>query len=315
MMDFDVFNGDADGICGILQLRLHNPRKSTLITGVKRDVQLLEQVDAARNITVVDIAMSANTIPLQRLLEAGSRIEWFDHHFTGNIPEHSNLTPHIDTSPEVCSSVIIDKVLGGTFRPWAVVAAFGDNLIATAKALAKSLGLTTSTQDSYQELGQCINYNAYGNTLNDLTVNPADLLSELEAAKTPLQFLQEFDTFPKIKHQMKDDLTRAESLTIENTSKRVRTVLFPDAAWSRRVLGTYANTLSQSYPDHAHVLLTKTEGSYVASLRAPISEPFGAHEVARLFTTGGGREASAGVNALAEDDISKLLLEMEKHYG
>jgi hypothetical protein len=315
MMDFDVFNGDADGICGILQLRLHKPRKSTLITGVKRDVQLLEQVNSARNITVVDIAMSANTEPLQRLLEAGSRIEWFDHHFAGNIPEHGNLTPHIDTSPEVCSSVIIDKVLRGTFRPWAVVAAFGDNLIATAKALAKSLGLTASIQDSYQELGQCINYNAYGNTLNDLTVNPADLLSELEAAKTPLQFLQEFDTFPKIKHQMKDDLTRAESLTIENTSKRVRTVLLPDAAWSRRVLGTYANTLSQSHPDHAHVLLSKTGGSYVASLRAPINEPFGAHEVARLFTTGGGREASAGVNALAEDDISKLLVEMEKRYG
>ena len=114
---------------------------------------------------------------------------------------------------------------------------------------------------------------------------------------------------------MKDDLTRAESLTIENTSKRVRTVLLPDAAWSRRVLGTYANTLSQSHPDHAHVLLSKTAGSYVASLRAPISEPFGAHEVARLFTTGGGREASAGVNALAEDDISKLLVEMEKRYG
>ena len=139
MMDYDVFNGDADGICGILQLRLHSPRKSTLITGVKRDVQLLEQVDSARNITVVDIAMSANTEPLQRLLDAGSRVEWFDHHFAGNIPEHSNLTPHIDTSPEVCSSVIIDKALGGTFRHWAVVAAFGDNLIATAKTLAKSL--------------------------------------------------------------------------------------------------------------------------------------------------------------------------------
>ncbi|MEK9769429.1 MAG: hypothetical protein VW683_10955, partial [Betaproteobacteria bacterium] len=76
-MDFDVFNGDADGICGILQLRLQYPRKSTLITGVKRDVQLLEQVDTARNITVVDIAMSANTEPLQRLLDAGSRVEWF----------------------------------------------------------------------------------------------------------------------------------------------------------------------------------------------------------------------------------------------
>ena len=44
--DWDVFNGDADGICALVQLRLADPRQSTLVTGVKRDIELLKRVDA-----------------------------------------------------------------------------------------------------------------------------------------------------------------------------------------------------------------------------------------------------------------------------
>ncbi len=46
MTTFDVFNGDADGICALLQLRLANPLESILVTGVKRDIRLLQRVDA-----------------------------------------------------------------------------------------------------------------------------------------------------------------------------------------------------------------------------------------------------------------------------
>ncbi|PUE05199.1 MAG: acetyltransferase, partial [Candidatus Sedimenticola endophacoides] len=45
-MDYDVFNGDADGICALLQLRREEPREAVLVTGVKRDIALLERVDA-----------------------------------------------------------------------------------------------------------------------------------------------------------------------------------------------------------------------------------------------------------------------------
>jgi len=46
MRDFDVFNGDADGICALHQLRLAEPRAADLITGVKRDIALLKRVPA-----------------------------------------------------------------------------------------------------------------------------------------------------------------------------------------------------------------------------------------------------------------------------
>jgi len=57
MTVYDVFNGDADGICALLQLRHAEPVQSQLITGVKRDIKLLAQVDAASgdHVNVLDI--------------------------------------------------------------------------------------------------------------------------------------------------------------------------------------------------------------------------------------------------------------------
>ncbi|HZV66950.1 MAG TPA: hypothetical protein VFG03_18780, partial [Telluria sp.] len=41
---YDVFNGDADGICALHQLRLAQPAETRLITGVKRDIALLDRL-------------------------------------------------------------------------------------------------------------------------------------------------------------------------------------------------------------------------------------------------------------------------------
>jgi hypothetical protein len=47
-----AFNGDADGLCALQQLRLAGPRaaagQETLVTGVKRDIALLDRVAASR---------------------------------------------------------------------------------------------------------------------------------------------------------------------------------------------------------------------------------------------------------------------------
>jgi len=55
MKYIDVFNGDADGICALHQLRLAEPVESTLVTGVKRDINLLQKVEAGQGdrVTVV----------------------------------------------------------------------------------------------------------------------------------------------------------------------------------------------------------------------------------------------------------------------
>ncbi|MDP1933523.1 MAG: acetyltransferase, partial [Nitrosomonas sp.] len=46
MNQYYVFNGDADGLCALHQLRLVDPEIASLITGVKRDIKLLDRVEA-----------------------------------------------------------------------------------------------------------------------------------------------------------------------------------------------------------------------------------------------------------------------------
>jgi len=73
MAYFDVFNGDADGICALQQLRLIEPREATPITGVKRDIGLLAWVQAnpGDEVTVLDISLDRNRDALIGLLERG----------------------------------------------------------------------------------------------------------------------------------------------------------------------------------------------------------------------------------------------------
>jgi len=49
MTNYDVFNGDTDGIFAWHQLRLAHPREATLVTGVKRDVGLVGRVEAGED--------------------------------------------------------------------------------------------------------------------------------------------------------------------------------------------------------------------------------------------------------------------------
>ncbi|MGD8795673.1 MAG: acetyltransferase, partial [Thiohalophilus sp.] len=134
MTFIDVFNGDADGICALHQLRLAEPHDSQLVTGVKRDISLLNKVQAGAGdlITVLDISLDKNRDDLVRLLDSGARVRYFDHHYAGEIPQHPSLEVHIDTDPNICSSLLVSRSLNDAYLPWAVTAAFGDNLFESA---------------------------------------------------------------------------------------------------------------------------------------------------------------------------------------
>ena len=45
----------------------------------------------------------------------------------------------------------------------------------------------------------------------------------------------------------------------------------------------------------------------MVSVRAPLTDKRGADELCRQFSTGGGRQAAAGINHLAEDDYDRFL--------
>lgn len=304
-----VFNGDADGICAAHQLRLAGAQPARVVTGVKRDVRLLERADAAPgdHIVVADISLDANRDALERLLACGVHVTWFDHHYAGVQPVHENFAAHIETAPSVCSSLLVDHHLGARYRAWAVTAAFGDNLAGVAAAVGRGSGLSAAQLEQLHELGVLMNYNAYGESLADLHVEPAALFARLDGYADPLEFIRAESFVGALRESMARDLAAARGARVLIESARAAAFELPDAPWARRVQGVFANQLAFAQPQRAHALLVHKDDGYVVSVRAPQSRLQGADTLCRAFATGGGRAGAAGINHLPQTAVARFL--------
>ncbi|HVL56119.1 MAG TPA: acetyltransferase [Burkholderiaceae bacterium] len=317
-MNFDVFNGDADGLCALHQLRLAQPRDAILVTGVKRDIALLERVDAAAGdqVTVLDVSLAANRAALERLLARGARIRYVDHHDAGSVPSHPGLDATIDTTPDTCTSLIVDRTLGGRYRSWAIVGAYGDNLIAAADRAADRLALPQAQRDALRMLGEALNYNAYGDREQDLRVHPADLYRALQRHDDPLRFVASEPVFAQLRDGRLQDLALAATVAASHATASAAAFVLPDAAWARRVRGALGNRLASENPRRAHAVLTPNDrGGYTVSVRAPVATMRGALALVRQFDTGGGREAAAGINHLPAGELSRFIERFEAAFG
>lgn len=314
MRVIDVFNGDADGICALHQLRLAQPAASALITGLKREIELLARVeaDAQSEITVLDISLDRNRAALDRVLQQGAHVRWFDHHFAGTVPVHPRLETHIDTASDTCTSLIVDRYLGGRHAQWAIVAAFGDNLVATAQARATELGLDESHVAQLRALGEVLNYNSYGDSVADVRIEPRNLYQRLQSFADPAQFAAADPIVKELATLRTDDLARASAVAPYFTGEHCTAYLLPDAPWSRRVLGTFAHQLANENANRMHaVLKSNGDGSFTVSLRAPLSDPKGADVLCRQFR-GSGRAAAAGIDRLPAAELQAFIAALSR---
>lgn len=306
----DVFNGDADGLCALHQLRLVEPADSILVTGPKRDISLLKRVDvqAGDRITVLDVALSKNRTALDAALAAGASVRYFDHHQPGEIPEHPQFDPHIDTSPETCTSLLVNQYLSGKYLIWAVTAAFGDNLAESARHAAIPLNLDEGQLGQLQELGECLNYNGYGEVLADLHYAPDDLYRVVHQYRDPFELVAVEPVFRVLKAGFADDMAHADSAKAEEDRPSGRVFILPAEKWARRISGVLGNRLAVASPTQAHAVLTrKPEGGFVVSVRAPLNNKTGADEICSQFETGGGRKGAAGINHLPESEYERFV--------
>jgi hypothetical protein len=312
----DIFNGDADGILARHQWRLAHPvteNDITLITGPKRDVALLKRANAsiATEINVFDISFDSNVESVKQHLDEGAVIRYFDHHRATALFTHSRLTAHIDTSSDICTSLIVDRLIEGRYPHWAIAAAFGDNLIAVATSLASDAHLSETQTTQLRSLGECINYNAYGESIADLYIHPAKLAQLMAPYDDPFQFIANESIASELAAGFSRDCTLAQGTPAAYASAHVALYVLPDAAWARRVSGVFANQLAGANPQRAHAVLTQhANNNYTVSIRAPINSPYGADDVAIAFPTGGGRKRAAGINQLPAEDINKLIEKM-----
>ncbi|CAK4069823.1 DHHA1 domain-containing protein [Vibrio sp. 16] len=317
-MHYDVFNGDADGIIALLQLRLAQPMESTLVTGVKRDVQLLKtlSVSAGDTLTVLDISMAQNHAELRQALANGARVFYADHHKAGEIPDHPNLEAHIDLDANNCTALIVDELLNGRFHTWAITAAYGDNLVAKADQLADKAGLSALEKAQLKELGILINYNGYGANVGDLHYAPDDLFKALLAYDTPFALLADKSSpFYVLQSAYQQDMDLALTTEAQYQSEVLGVFALPNCAASRRISGVYGNLLANQSPDRAHAVLTQnSDGTYTVSLRAPLNNKQGAGDICSQFVTGGGRAAAAGVNVLPKEQLEHFIEIVEAYY-
>ncbi|HSS37953.1 MAG TPA: DHH family phosphoesterase [Polyangia bacterium] len=320
-----VFNGDADGLCALQQLRLADDGAGraiagALVTGVKRDIALLARVAPVPgdSCTVLDVSLDVNRAALLALLEAGVSVEYFDHHFAGDIPAHPGLAAHIDLAPNVCTSILVDRHLEGRCRVWAAVGAFGDSLNDEGRALAAAAGVSGPGAEQLRAIGVAVNYNAYGESVADLHVPPVDLAEEMLRFPDPLEMAERSALFRRVADGFRADMALAGR--VQPARRAAGAVLFvlPDAAWSRRVSGTLANDLAKAHAGDAVALLSprssEAGGGYVVSIRVPRDARISAEAFCRRFPTGGGRRTAAGINHLPADALDDFGAAFESEF-
>ncbi len=317
MGQIDIFNGDADGICALQQLRLHTPFDSQLITGIKRDIRLMDHITPQKgdSITVLDISLDRNRAALIRALGQQIHVTWFDHHYAGDIPDSPCLSAHIDTSAETCTSLLVNSHLNGAHLAWAVVGAFGDNLHDAASQAALPLNLSAEPLAQLRQLGECINYNGYGTSLDDLHFHPETLYRLIHPHSEPFSFIHESPAFQQLSDGYAEDMIHARASAPYLESDSTAIYMLPDTPWARRASGMLGNELARNNPRHAHAIISATgEGYFRVSVRAPLNNREHAETLCMQFPTGGGRKAAAGINELPESALDRFIKAFQETY-
>lgn len=284
-MRWYAYNGDADGICSMVQWGLVYGIEGRRVTGVKRDIELLERVNPGSDdeIIVMDISLARNHARALELSTQGFDITWFDHHLAGEPID--GITTNIDTSANVCTARLVEKFLG-VESDWAQVALHGDGLS------------VHSSKPEFKELGELLNYNGYGADLSDLHFHPDELLLLCLQAKTPQNFMDS-QAFKTLKNGFESDLSNAKNIEPSNGY-----YLLQNEAWARRVVGVMAHRINES-GDGPHVIAIDKGETLQVSIRG--SEGIG--ELCKMFG-GGGRATAGGIDALPKSEITALMKEV-----
>ena len=321
---FFLFNGDADGIISQHIAELSGLHADKRITGLKREIALLQRVsaDEASDLYVFDINLETNRDALERLLKNPDiRIFWYDHHEAGIIPTHPNLKTRIQNTRGTCSALLVHAAFPGADPRWAAMAAFGDNLPQAAHALLAPLHLDPAAIETLREAGELINYNAHGETPADVLFQPLEVAERMSGFMDPAAFIRESGLIEPLRQQIREDEHLLGGLRPERAQEGAQLFKLPAEAWARRLGSTFASRLALAEPGRAVATMQLLQdGSWQVSIRAPRSPRGGkdaanASDLALEFPTGGGRALAAGINRLPAGDADAFIRRFFELYG
>lgn len=311
-MDYYIFNGDADGIIATRIFARIDDRKGRFITGVKRDISLLNQIAHLKHLSicVFDISIEKNLEALEKLLENNCLIKWFDHHISNDIPIHKNFQPVINTDANVNTTWLVSNHQT-TFTTWTVAGLFGDNMVETAFKIGKKIGLNSKQIALLKEFGELLNYNAYGEKVADLFFPPVEILKRSYDFADIFDFIDQTEFYKILFEGRAKDLRKAGAAEVIAEG----VIRFPDEAWAKRVVGDYANGLSKIEPDLAHAVLVENKASdFVVSVRCAMNEEKNVAAFCGQFPTGGGRMKAGGINKLPQEELGAFVSAFHQYF-
>ena len=206
---FDVCNSDADGLCAVRQWRLREPAQATLVTGLEREIALLQRVPA-----VGPTRCWCATSPWPATATRSCHCSSAAWRCAGSItmtPARCGCPASWRLSRLRCRDLqrlLVERHLGGAHRAWALVGAYGDALTTVTDRLAAASGFDALQRAALRRLGQAINYNAYGEQLFDLRIAPAELYGVMARHADPFALLATEPVIDEIDDQREADLRR-----------------------------------------------------------------------------------------------------------
>ena len=264
---------------------------------------------------MLDVSLDVNRAGLIALLDRGVSVRYFDHHFAGEIPAHPGLEAHIDLSPNVCTSLIVDRTLDGRFRPLGDRGRVRRQPDRGGGRARRAVGLAPDVAARLKALGVAINYNAYGETIADLHVPPVELAAEMLPFVDPMEFAETSAACKRLADGFRDDMELAKRLTPAREAPGAVVFVLPDAAWARRASGTFANDKAKAHDGSAIAIVSpKTDGGYLVSVRVPRDFSVSAEAFCRRFPTGGGRKTAAGINHLPSEELENFATAFEQQF-
>ena len=318
MTNYDVFNGDTDGIFAWHQLRLTHPRDAEIVTGVKRDVNLASKVNAEEGdlVTIMDVSHAKNRKDVQRILDSGAIIEYFDHHDPKELIEHPNITYQINTEPNISTGLIVNSHVNGQNQLWSIATAFGDNHLDLAMSMAKSESLSDEQVLILKQIGLVVNYNSYGQTIEDLFYSPEEIAEAARACGSDIfKFLEQGDIFSTLLENFNADMSSAVCQEPFSISENGVIYTLPNEAWTHRIMGSFSNHLVSTNKNLAcAIAVLNSDGTYRISVRSSINNPHGAGNLCGNFG-GGGREKAGGINNLPASDMNTFKEEFDKVFS
>jgi hypothetical protein len=170
-----------------------------------------------------------------------------------------------------CTSLMVDCLLQGKYRGWALVGAYGKQLKHLADAQATVMGIGAAEREGLQRLGELISYNADVAHTRHLYLEPANLYAQLARYQDPLEFLRCESLAEDLDGVRQSDLERALALPAYWKDGHASVFVLPDQDWASRVSSHFKSRLCEMEPHRAHAVLTPSDtGFFRAAVQASI---------------------------------------------